>query len=83
MMDLITEQASLSQKPLQNNLSVLINLIEEQFPKEDLDDPEVLCRLLNKEFETEFVPSDIYRYYTVNIIAEDMRLQYKHLNITL
>jgi len=60
---------------------VLINLIEIEYPNADLDNPSVLCDLLNKEFETEFVESDIYDYYIVPIMEEDMKLQYKHLNI--
>jgi hypothetical protein len=82
-MGTIIEQVLSSDKPENVPLSLMINLIELEHPDKDLDDPTVLCGLLNKEFDSIFTESDIYNFYSLSIEEEDLRLQYKHLNISL
>ena len=65
----------------EHSLGPLINLIEIEYPNEDTDDIKVLRQLLKKEFGVEFSELEILNHYTLSLEEEDLRLQYKHLNI--
>jgi hypothetical protein len=67
--------------PEEHSLGPLINLIEMEYPNEDTDDINTLRRLLVTEFGVVFSHEDIINHYVASMEEEDMRLQYKHLNI--
>lgn len=65
----------------------MIVLIKEEYSNENLDNPAVLCDLINTKFNKSFTESDIRDYYICKqyendrklIEAEDAFLIYKHL----
>ena len=69
--------------PRLQSLSTLIRLIETEYPDEDTDNVDNLIRLLKEEFDIEYTKEEIGGHYLVEIEAEDMKLQHKHLNIRI
>ena len=63
------------------SLGPLIALIEMEFPNENVNDIDNLRRLLKQEFGIEFSELEILNHYTISLEEEDLRLQYKHLNM--
>lgn len=71
----------LNSTPEEHSIGPLISILEMEYPNEDLDDTAVLRGLLKKEFNVEFSELEILNHYAISLEEEDMRLQYKHLNI--
>lgn len=67
--------------PEEHSIGSLINILEMEYPNEDMDDITNLRRLLKREFNVDFSEVDILNHYTISLEEEDMRLQYKHLNL--
>jgi len=80
-MDLIMEQIQSNKSPEEHSLGALIALIEMEYPDKDIDDINTLRRLLVIEFGVVFTHEDIMNHYVASMEEEDLRLQYKHLNI--
>ena len=80
-MSSIMQRLALNQTSEQHSLGVLIKLIETEYPNEDTNDINNLRRLLHKEFNVEFSETDIINHTIIEMEEEDVRLQYKHLNI--
>ena len=77
------EKISSSKSYEQHSLGALIALIEMEYPNEDTNDINTLRRLLVIEFGEVFTHEDIINHYVTSMEEEDLRLQYKHLNIVL
>ena len=75
----IIESLRSKQKSLPLTLELMISLIE--IDNKDIPDLHTLCQILNKTFDTEFTEDDIVFSTLSSYEEEDMRLQYKHLNI--
>jgi hypothetical protein len=75
------EQILSNKSPEEHSIGPLINILEMEYPNENLDDVKILSRLLKKEFGVDFTELDILNHYAVSLEEEDMRLQYKHLNL--
>ncbi len=59
----------------------MIDLIELEYTEEEISSLHELCNVLNEIFETEFTIDEILYSTLSSYEEEDMRLQYKHLNI--
>ena len=81
---LILEHLRLRQtKSLPLDLELMIDLVELEYSDEEIPDLKSLCRVLNEVFKTDYTEAEICFSILSSIEEEDMRLQYKHLNITL
>ena len=80
---LILEQLGLKQKnkSLPLTLELMIDLIELEYSDKEIPDLESLCRVLNEVFETDYTEAEIRFSILSSIEEEDVRLQYKHLNL--
>ena len=77
------EQIQSNRSYEEHSLGPLIKLIEMEYPNEDVDDIGILRKLLFKEFNVEFSELQILNHYALSLEEEDLRLQYKHLNINM
>jgi len=59
----------------------MISLIELEYSDEDIPDFHTLSQILNDTFDTEFTEDEILFSTLSSFEEEDIRLQYKHLNI--
>jgi len=59
----------------------MISLIELDYSEEEIPDLSSLCHVLNETFQTGFTEDEILFSTLSSFEEEDMRLQYKHLNI--
>ena len=59
----------------------MISLVELEYSNKDIPDIQTLCQILNNRFDTEFTEDEILFSTLSSIEEEDVRLQYKHLNI--
>lgn len=72
-----------SKTPEEHSLGPLITILEMEFPNEDTDNVDTLRMLLKREFGVEFSEIEILNHYVSSLEEEDMKLQYKHLNIMI
>ena len=77
----IIESLRSKQRSLPLTLELMISLIELDHTDEEIPDLMTLCHVLNETFETEFTEDEILFSTLSSFEEEDMRLQYKHLNI--
>ena len=77
------ERISSNRSYEEHSLGPLIALIEMEYPEEDTDDTKILQRLLKQEFEVDFSELEILNHYVLSLEEEDLKLQYKHLNISI
>ena len=75
------EKLRLKQESLPLTLELMISLIELEYTDEEIPDLHSLCHVLNEVFKTEFTEDEILFSTLSSFEEEDMRLQYKHLNI--
>ena len=61
----------------------MIDLVELEYSDKEIPDLKTLCQILNERFDVEFTEAEIRFSILSSIEEEDMRLQYKHLNIML
>jgi len=59
----------------------MISLIELEYTSAEIPDIHTLCHVLNETFDTEFTEDEIVFSTLSSFEEEDVRLQYKHLNI--
>ena len=75
------EKLRLKQKSLPLTLELMISLIELEYSEDQVPDLTSLCHVLNETFGTEFTEDEIVFSTLSSFEEEDVRLQYKHLNI--
>lgn len=79
----IIKRLQLKQKSLPITLDLMISLVESEYTDSNLPDLAAFCHVLNETFGTDFTEEDILFSDLSRQEEEDMRLQYKHLNLYL
>jgi len=79
----IIESLNLKQKSLPLTLELMIDLIDLEYSADDIPTIARLCEVINEVFDVEFTEDEILFSELSSLEEEDMRLQYKHLNIVM
>jgi len=61
----------------------MIDLIDLEYSADDIPTIARLCEVINEVFDVEFTEDEILFSELSSLEEEDMRLQYKHLNIVM
>ena len=79
----IIESLNLKQKSLPLTLELMIDLIDLEYSADDIPTVTRLREGINEVFDVEFTEDEILFSELSSLEEEDMRLQYKHLNIVM
>ena len=64
-------------------LKRMITLIETEYPNEDINDCQIVCKLINENFGTDFTVNDIMNHYIISLDEHELKIakgELKNLN---